>query len=112
MSNPNENFNQFLLYLKTHELKAPTFSASNHYFIKDTGESNTTFEPIRTDEFVPSKIDFTSFSLPEDQIVQNSGSENVNIIICQMAKGYKLTEDHSLEKPISLFYTKLIPDLK
>ena len=67
MSNPNKNFNQFLLYLKTHELKAPTFLASNHYFIKDTGESNTTFELIKTDEFVPSKIDFTSFLLPEDQ---------------------------------------------
>ena len=51
MSNPNENFNQFLLYLKkSHELKAPTFLASNHYFIKDTGESNTTFEPMETDK--------------------------------------------------------------
>ena len=58
MSNPKENFNQFLLYLKTHELKAPTFSASNHYFIKNTGEPNTTFEPMETDEFVPSKINF------------------------------------------------------
>ena len=106
MSNPNENFNQFLLYLKTHELKAPTFLASNHYFIKDTGESNTTFEPMETDKFVPSKIDFTSFLLPEDHIVQNSDSEDVNVVIRQLEKGYKLTDDHSLEKPISLFYNQ------
>ena len=107
MSNPNENFNQFLLYLKTHDLKAPTFLASNHYFIKDTGESNTTFEPMETDEFVPSKIDFTSFSLPEDQIVQNSGSEDVNTVLRQLTKWYKLAEDHSFEKPIILFYNQM-----
>ena len=112
MSNPNEKFNQFPLYLKTHELKAPTFLASNHYFIKDTGESITTFKPMETDEFVPSKIDFTSFLLPEDHIVQNSDSEDVNVVIRQLEKGYKLTYDHSLEKPIAFSITKLIPDPK
>ena len=106
MSNPNESFNQFLLILKTHELKAPTFLASDHYFIKDTGESNTTFEPMETDEFVPFKFDFTSFSLTEDQSVQSLDSEDVNMVICQLAKGYKLIEVHSVEKPISLFYNQ------
>ena len=61
---------------------------------------------METDEFIPSKIDFTSFLLLEDQIVQNLVSEDVNMVIHQLAKGYKLTEDHSLEKPISLFYNQ------
>ena len=61
---------------------------------------------METDKFVPSKINLASFLLPEDQFVQNSGSEDVNIVICQLAKGFKLTEDHSLEKPMSLFYLK------
>ena len=61
---------------------------------------------METDEFVPSKIDFTSFSLPEDHIVQNSDSEDINVVIRQMAKEYKLTDDHSLEKPISLFFNQ------